>query len=483
MPEEEQKESENIIREESAASPQEEEEASARRSAAGRADLLHGPLLPRIILFAIPLAATSILQQLFNAADTAVVGRFASSRSMAAVGANGSLISLFISLFSGLAVGTNVVAAHMIGEGRQENITKAVHTSVTLALLSGVLLIFVGQIFAHPFLAAMGTPEDCMELAVLYLRIYFLGMPFIMLYNFNSALLRSEGDSRRPLIALILSGIVNVFLNLLLVIVFRLDVAGVAIATVISNVISSGLTTLFLVREKGSFHLDLRKLGIDRRILIQIMRIGIPAGLQGMVFSIANVLIQSGINSFGADCVAGNTAASNFETICYFVVNAFAQTAVTFTSQNYGAGKTDRCDAVLRQCMAAGLSTTLALSLVIWIFRGSLIQIFTTDPAVIRFAMTRLLLVCLLELLTGTYEIPGGCMRGMGYSLTPTLITVLGSCALRLVWLATVFRAFHTLDVLLIVYPISWVVTGTATILAFFRVRRHAYAALGRKTS
>ena len=438
-------------------------------------DMLNGPLAGKIFLFALPLALSSILQQLFNSADVAVVGRFSSSQAMAAVGANSSVINLIVSLFTGLATGANVVIATLIGRGEKQKINEAVHTIMTVSFISGIILLFAGLAIARPILELMQTPADVLDLAILYLRIYSLALPFIMIYNFGSAILRSKGDSRRPLYCLLASGIINVFLNLFFVIVVGMSVDGVATATVISNIVSAGMIMYFLMHEEETFRFSFKKMHVHKEYLTFMLRIGVPAGLQGMVFSLSNVIIQSGINSFGSDAVAGSTAGQNFEYMTYFIVNAFAQAAVTFTSQNYGAGKYDRCKKVFRVSMLTGELLTFALSMVFWFGRGFFLQFFTEDPKVMHYAMIRMLWISNLELGTGTYEIPGGCLRGMGKSMTPTVLTVLGSCIFRLIYVATVFQWSHTFDTLMYVYPISWAITGTAVLFAYFRIRKSMF--------
>lgn len=434
-------------------------------------DMTHGPLWNKILLFALPLAASSILQQLFNSVDTAVVGRFASSQALAAVGSNSSLISLLINLFIGISLGSNVVIAHYIGQRADQNVSSAIHTAIVVAVTSGLFVMIFGQFIAKPVLLLMETPEDVIELAVLYLRIYLLGMPFIMLYDFGSSILRSIGDSERPLYSLIVAGVVNTLLNLVLVIVFHMGVAGVAIATVISNMVSSGIVIFILMHETEPIRLDLKKLGIDTHELKRILKIGIPAGLQGMVFSIANVCIQSSINSFGSSAIAGSAAALNFEFFAYFMVNAFAQATVTFTSQNYGAGEYERCRKIFRISMVLSLVSCGLLSAVFVLGRNMFLGLYTTDPAVLSYAVQRLLIATTLELLTSVYEISGGAMRGLGHSLLPAVITVFGSCVLRLIWIATVCKRVHEFWVLMIIYPISWVVTGIAMMIAYTILR------------
>lgn len=438
--------------------------------------MTHGALWSKILIFALPLAASSILQQLFNSVDTAVVGRFASSQALAAVGSNGSLISLMINLFIGISLGSNVVIAHYIGERSEQNIQSAIHTAIVVALLSGFFVMILGQFIARPVLLLMGTPEDVIELAVLYLRIYLIGMPFIMLYDFGSSILRSTGDSRRPLYSLIVAGVVNTLLNLVLVIVFHMGVAGVAIATVISNVVSSGIVMYILLHEAEPIRLNVHKLKIEPKELKKILAIGIPAGLQGMMFSIANVCIQSTINSFGSAAIAGSAAALNYEFFSYFMVNAFAQAAVTFTSQNYGAGEYDRCKRIFRISMLFSLVSCGLLSGVFVIGRDFFLRLYTTDEAVLVFANQRILIATTLELLTSIYEISAGAMRGLGHSLLPAIITFLGSCVLRLIWIATACRMVHEFWMLMIIYPISWVVTGIAMMIAYYCIRRKCQA-------
>lgn len=438
-------------------------------------DMTHGTLWNKILMFALPLAASSILQQLFNSVDTAVVGRFASSQALAAVGSNSSLISLLINLFIGISLGSNVVIAHYIGQRAEQNIEAAIHTAIVVAIASGFFVMILGQFIARPVLLLMGTPEDVIDLAVLYLRIYLLGMPFIMLYDFGSSILRSTGDSKRPLYSLIVAGVINTILNLVLVIGFQLSVAGVAIATVISNMVSSGIVLYVLMHESEPIRVNLHKLTIAPRELKKILAIGIPAGLQGMMFSIANVCIQSTINSFGSDAIAGSAAALNFEFFAYFLVNAFAQATVTFTSQNYGAGEYVRCKKIFRIAMVFSLVSCGLLSGVFVLGRGFFLRLYSTDPGVLVYANQRILIATTLELLTSIYEISAGAMRGLGHSLTPAIITFLGSCVLRLIWIATACRMVHTFWMLMIIYPISWVVTGIAMMIAYYFVKKKIF--------
>lgn len=445
--------------------------------------MLHGPLAGKIVLFALPLAASSILQQLFNAADLAVVGRFASSHAMAAVGSNTSVINLFVNLFVGLSVGANVVIGNLIGAGRRREISDAVHTVIALALAAGLSLVVVGLLLSSSILRLMGAPADVLALAVIYLRIYFLGVPAIMVYNYGAAILRSKGDSKRPFLSLTLAGIVNIVLNLIFVVGFKLHVIGVALATVLSNCLSAGLTVYFLTKEEDEFRLDLRKLRIKKRYLLDVVRVGLPAGLQSTVFSISNVVIQSAINSFGADCIAGMTASQYFDSVSYCVVNAFAQATVTFTSQNFGAKNYQRCRKVLRIAMLIGLAIDICVVGTAELFRDTLIRLFTTDENVIRFAMVRLTYAYSVHFLIASYEIPGGALRGMNHSMVPALISVIGTCAFRLLYMFAFFPSHRTVEMLLIIYPISWTLTGTAMNIAYQIVLRKYTSSQAEKLS
>ena len=419
-----------------------------KRRRSHQINMLEGPLGKKILLFTLPLAGSSILQQLFNSTDVAVVGRFSSSQALAAVGSNAPLINMLVLLFTGLSVGANVLIARYIGQNDRKKVSEAVHTVITLSLICGFLLLILGQVIATPLLRLMNTPDDVIDLAATYLRIYFMGMPFVMLYNFGSAILRSVGDTSRPLYCLVISGIVNVLLNLFFVIVFDMSVAGVGIATVIADGISAGLVMMFLIRnEDESIRVNPKKLSFKKEHLIMILKIGAPAGIQGMVFSISNVFIQTAINGFGSQAVAGSSAELNFEYITYYIVCAFSQTAVTFTSQNYGALQFDRCKKVFRLCMLFSC-----------IFTGCVSVIFM-----------------LLELMTGSYEISGGALRGIGHSLLPAILTIFGSVVFRIIWLFTVFKAFHTYDMLLMVYPVSWLITGTSVLIAYFIIRKREF--------
>ena len=441
---------------------------------AGQMDMLNGPLTGKIVLFALPLAASSILQQLFNAADVAVVGRFAGNQALAAVGGNSSVINLLVNLFVGFSVGANVVIARYIGEGKTDKIHNTVHTVISMALICGAILAVLGNVVAEPLLKLMNTPTEVLPLAAVYLKIYFGGMPFFMVYNFGSAVLRSVGDTKKPLYCLILSGVINVGLNLLLVVVFQLSVVGVAVATVTANGVSAALILLFLRKSKESIRLDLRQLMLDREEMVKIIKIGAPAGLQGMVFSFSNVCIQSAINGFGTNAIAGSAAALNYEFFTFFVTSAFTQAAVTFTSQNYGARQYERCKRVWRISALLGVCGTGLLSIVFVSGRELFLSIFAADAAAVSYGAVRMLHIQVFSFMPPLYEVTGGVLRGMGYSMTPAVLTMFGSCAVRVIWIYTVFAWKPTLSVLFWVYPFSWIITITLVVGAYFLIGRKA---------
>lgn len=436
-------------------------------STSAKVDMLHGPLARKIIVFALPLIASGILQQSFNAVDVAVVGRFSSSQALAAVGSNGAIINILINLFIGISIGANVVIANYIGRNNQAGIRKSIATVGAVALISGILLLILGTVLARPILEWMNTPADVIDLATLYLRIYFLGMPFMMIYNFGAAVMRSMGDTRRPFYSLIVAGIVNTILNLVFVIGFDMSVDGVAIATVIANGVSAAMVIYWLSREADPFRLEIRKIGISSCEMKKMLQIGIPAGLQGMVFSISNLFIQSSINEFGSSTIAGSAAAVNYEMYCYYLISAFCQAAIAFISQNYGAGQYDRCRKVFRICMAMSLATCATANLLIVWQHTFFIHFFSTDPLVMQAASTRLFGVLMFQFIASSYEISGSAMRGLGYSMTPTIMTIFGTCVLRLVWVYTVNLWYHDFAVLLYIYPISWAVTGILVFTAY----------------
>ena len=435
-------------------------------------DMLHGSLLDKILIFAMPLAFSMVLQQLFNSADVAVVGRFDSPQAMAAVGSNGAAINLMVNLFVGLSIGANVIVAKYIGKNETSKINDAVHTSISISLICGIFLLIWGLTVARPLLTLMNTPADIIDLAVVYFRIYFLGTPFIMLYNFGSAILRSKGDSNRPLWSLAFGGVVNVILNLIFVIGFKLSVVGVALATVISNIVSASMIIYFLIREEAPFNLNFKKLNIDKADALQILKIGLPAGFQGMLFSISNVTIQTAINSLGSYASAGSAAALNFDFLNFYFVAAFTQAAVTFTSQNFSAGNYERCKKVFYLSILAGLVTTGAACAVCAIWKTGILSLYTVNPEVLRFAEVRMIHAVAFLWMCNLYEIPGGVLRGMGHSTLPTVIILLGCCVLRIIWVYTVFAFYKDFAVLMNVYPVSWGITSVATLTAYFYLWR-----------
>ena len=434
-------------------------------------DLTSGPLLKKIILFSLPLAASSILQLLFNAADVVVVGRFAGSTALAAVGSNGALINLLVNLFVGLSLGANVVAARCFGAKDERGVQNTVQTSVTLGLVSGVLLAFVGFFAARGLLELMSCPEDVIDLSTLYLKIYFIGMPMTMLYNFNASLLRAVGDTRRPLYCLAVSGVINVVLNLVFVILFQMSVAGVALATIISQTVSALMVTVLLMKEEGPLHLDLRHLGFHKGALVQILKIGLPAGLQSTVFSLSNVVIQSAVNSFGSTIVAGNSAAANIEGFIYSGMNAFAQAAVTFTSQNVGARRYDNLDRVMRNCLLCAVVVGIVLGGGAYLAGEGLLHFYSTDETVVAAGLARMKVICTSYFLCGIMDTLASCLRGRGYSVLPMIVSLVGSCLLRLVWIATIFQLFRSTTTLYISYPISWLLTASVHLACLLVVR------------
>lgn len=424
-------------------------------------DMCSGPILPKLLQFTLPLMCSSVLQLLFNAADIIVVGRFAGDNSLAAVGSNTSIIGLLTNLFIGLSVGANILAARHCGAGEDEGLRQTVHTSMLLSLVSGFLLALVGVGGARSILVWMQSPPEVLDLATLYLRIYFLGMPATMLYNFGAALLRAVGDTRRPLYYLLGAGIVNVVLNLIFVIVCKLDVAGVAMATVISQCISAALVVRCMMREPGAVHLELRKLKIWPVRLRQILQTGLPAGFQGILFALSNVVIQSSINSFGETVAAGNAAAANIETFVYASMNAFYQANISFTSQNLGAGNYRRIRQILLRAQGCAIVVGVVLGGLATLLGPQLLGIYSDSTAVIAAGMDRMRIVCLTYALCGMMDVAVGSLRGIGYSVMPMIVTLVGACGLRLVWVSTLFQipALHTAQTIYWSYPVSWALT------------------------
>lgn len=430
-------------------------------------DMCSGPLVSKILQFSIPLMLSGILQLLFNAADIIVVGQFTGSAAMAAVGSTSSLNNLIINIFIGLSLGSSVLMARYYGAKDTEDIHQLVHTSIMLSLISGAGLIVIGTALARPLLELMGTPHDVIDQAVLYMRIIFLGMPALMTYNFGAGILRAIGDTKRPLAFLFVAGVVNVILNLFFVIVFGLGVAGVAIATIISQYISAFLVLRCLMKDDAPYKLEIRKLRMHRRMLMQIIRVGLPAGIQSAVFNISNVLIQSSINSFGSIAVAGNTAATNIEGFVTTSMNAIYQASTSFTSQNVGAGNKERIVPVLLSCLSIVAILGAALGWLAFLGGRFLLGIYSSDPEVIAYGMNRMSVLCTTYFLCGMMDTTCGSIRGLGYSIAPTIVSLAGACGLRVLWIYTVFRLDRTLYTLYISYPISWAITFSAHIICF----------------
>lgn len=437
-------------------------------------DMCNGPILKKMLVFALPLMLSSILQLLFNAADIVVVGRFAGDESLAAVGSTSSLINLLTNLFIGLSVGSNVLVARYFGAKKEEELRETVHTAMTLSLIGGAVLTVIGIVGAPMILTWMQSPPEVINLSIVYLRVYFAGITATMIYNFGSSILRAIGDTKRPLYYLTVAGVVNVVLNLIFVIVFHWGVFGVGIATVISQVISAILVVRCLLREQGGIRLDLKRLGINKGKLLQIMQIGLPAGFQGMLFSLSNVVIQSSVNSFGATIVAGNSAAQNLEGFVYVGMNAFYQAAISFMGQNVGAGKYNRVNKILYSAQACVITVGFALSMVMRLFAAPLLSLYTDSPVVVEAGTVRLSIICATYFLCGMMDVMVGALRGLGYSIAPMIVSLLGACAFRLLWIATIFQIdrFHTIETVYTSYPISWTVTFLAHVVTFLIVRR-----------
>ena len=435
-------------------------------------DMCNGPVLGKILIYSIPLMVSGILQLLFNAADVIVVGRYAGSQSLAAVGSTTSLINLLINVFIGLSVGVNVLVAQYYGAKKDKDVNETIHTSVAVSLISGIFLIAVGFFLSRPLLELMGSPDDVIDKSTIYVRIYFAGMPATMLYNFGSAILRAVGDTRRPLYFLCIAGVINVILNLIFVIGFNMDVAGVALATVISQVISAGLVFSCLVKSEGSLKLRIRDLKISRAKLKRIVKIGLPAGMQGAVFSISNVLIQSSVNSFGSTVMAGNTASQNIEGFIYNAMNAVYQTNLSFTSQNFGGRKYKRIGRITVTCLAVVTAVGLAMGLAAYGAGEALLRIYSSDPEVIRYGLRRLAVFGTTYFLCGIMDTMVGSIRGMGYSVLPMCVSLAGACGFRVIWIFTIFQWNRTLTTLYLSYPASWILTGTVHIICFLVLRK-----------
>ena len=425
----------------------------------------------KLVRFAMPIAASSMLQQLFNAADTAVVGRFADANALAAVGTNGEIVALLVSLSLGLAVGANVLLAKCIGGERKTAIGEVIHAALGLALLLGIAGALLGQWLARPLLTLIHTPEGILDQAVLYLRIYFAGYPALMLYDFGAGILRARGDSRRPFLILMASGGMNVLLNLLFVIGCKMGVAGVAIATDFASCFAAAGVLWLLHRENGAFHVTLRKLTCHSQHIPGLLQIGIPAALQGAVFCFANIFVQASVNRFGEIATAGSAIAMNFEYFGYYMITAFGQAATTFTSQNHAAGNQNRCNRVLWLCLLGSVVFSGVITVPLTVFRSGAAGLFTQSMEAAEQACLRIGLILLFEPICGFYEVPAGYLRGMGFSNLPAVLTILGTCLLRIVWIETGFRRIGTLQSLFVVFPISWVVTTLLMWGAMLRYR------------
>lgn len=437
-------------------------------------DMLNGSIWNKLPVFALPIAATGILEQLFNASDIAIVGNFAQTdktAAVAAVGANSPIIGLILNLFIGIALGANVVIANAIGRDDRQTVQKAVHTSMVVSVIGGVLVAIIGELIAEPLLTVLNVPDDVLELALLYLRIYFLGMPVILLYNFEAAIFRSIGETKMPLIALTLSGILNVLLNLFFVIVLKMSVNGVATATVLANVVSAGILYIKLIKSDKYIKVEFKKLRIDGKVFAKIMQIGLPAGIQSAVFAVANIVIQGAINSLGTTVIAASSAAFNIEIIAYNVMNSFSQACTTFVGQNFGANKLDRCKKTLFLCLIEDAIASGTAILIVLITGKFLLSIFNNNPEVIEIGYTRLVIIFIAYIFSMLYEVMSGYLRGFGFSLVPAILTTVGVCVLRIIWINTVFPANRTFVTIMTAYPVSLSTTAVLIFIALIIYR------------
>ena len=443
-------------------------------------DMCNGTLMDKLISFSLPLMLSGILQLLFNAVDIIVVGRFTGSQALAAVGSTTALINIFTNLFIGISLGANVLAARFYASGKEQEMSETVHTSITLALISGLVMALAGVLLARFALNLMGTPNDVIDQSVLYMRIYFLGMPFFMLYNYGAAILRAVGDTKRPLFFLVISGMTNAVLNLVLVIVFHMGVAGVAIGTIVSQLISSILVLRCLYTSNTSYRLYFSKLGIKTQYLKQIFQVGIPAGIQSTVINLSNALLQSSVNSFGSVAMAGYTAANNIFGFLYMSVNAVTQSCMSFTSQNYGVKKLKRMDRVLLDCMILSVGVTLTLGCGAYFFGPELLKIYTSDADVIRCGVEVLAFTTVPCFCCGIMDLLPGALRGMGYSGVPMILSIIGTVGTRIVWIFGLFPAHRSLSFLFISYPVSWILTILMQAVCFCFVRKHVHQSVNR---
>lgn len=437
-------------------------------------DMLNGSIWNKLPVFALPIAATGILEQLFNASDIAIVGNFAQTdktAAVAAVGANSPIIGLILNLFIGIALGANVVIANAVGRDDKQTVQKAVHTSMVVSVIGGVLVAIIGELIAEPLLTVLNVPDDVLELALLYLRIYFLGMPVILLYNFEAAIFRSIGETKMPLIALTLSGILNVLLNLFFVIVLKMSVNGVATATVLANVVSAGILYIKLVKSDKYIKVEFKKLRIDGKVFAKIMQIGLPAGIQSAVFAVANIVIQGAINSLGTVVIAASSAAFNIEIIAYNVMNSFSQACTTFVGQNFGANKIDRCKKTLFLCLIEDAIASGTAIFIVLITGKFLLSIFNNNPEVIEIGYTRLVIIFIAYIFSMLYEVMSGYLRGFGFSLVPAILTTIGVCVLRIIWINTVFPANRTFVTIMTAYPVSLATTAVLIFIALIIYR------------
>ncbi len=437
-----------------------------------KVDMVNGPLPINLFHFIVPVILTGVLQLLFNACDLVVVGQFAGSTALAAVGTTGSLINLLVNAFLGLSTGVNVLAAQAYGARDNKKISDIIHTSVCLSVIFGVVLAVIGIVICRPSLIAMNTPAEVLDLAVIYMRIYFLGIPAMMLYNFGAAILRARGNTKQPLIFLSFAGVINVILNLIFVVIFKMSVMGVAIATTVSQFVSALLVAFYLADPSDPYGLEIRNLRIEKSLLGQVFRIGIPASINGMVFSISNIQIQASINLFGAAAMAGSSASSNIEGFVYTSMNAVHHGALNFAGQNYGAGQKEKIPKILRICLLYVSVIGLVLGALLLLFKEPLLKLYISDMPSIRYGILRANIICSTYFLCGMMDIFPGVLRGMGYSMMPMVVSLLGACGFRLIWIATVFQWFFSLEILFISYPISWTLTMLVHAICYFVVMR-----------
>ncbi|WP_408072250.1 MATE family efflux transporter [Butyrivibrio sp. JL13D10] len=447
-------------------------------------DMTKGALLPKILLFSVPLIISSVLQLLFNAADIVVVGQFSGDQTLgancvAAIGSTGSVINMLLSVFMGLSVGVNVLAARYFASKQQKEMDETVHTTVALALIGGVIIAVIGVVAARPILELMGSPEEVIDLSTTYMRIYFIGMPVTMLYNFGAAILRAAGDTRRPLYYLMNAGVINVVLNLIFVVGLNMNVAGVALATILAQTVSALFIVKALVKTEEIYKLDLSRIRVNGDKAVRIIRVGLPAGLQGTIFSFSNVLIQSSINEFGSVAMAGSAAGANLEGFVYMAMNSIYQACVSFTSQNVGANKPDRIGKVLRTCLAIVVIVGVLMGNLFYLFGDRLVAIYTKEPATIQYGVQRMAVICTLYFLCGCMDVICGSLRGMGYSTVPMIVSIVGACGLRIVWILTVFRVYHNLTVLYVSYPVTWFITASAHLISYFIIKKKVISKMG----